>query len=277
MKKVLLGGVALITLGLAGSAFAADMPVKAPPVAPTNTWTGFYIGVDFGGIYGLNNNQSFSETGNYQNPGCVNGCFDPVMFNNPTHWGETGGLHLGYNLQFSSSWVIGAEVDWNKTALGNAPGQLYLTTGGGPIPSCLASVTGSCHGLMMSDNLNWTATARGKFGYVFGSAMFYATGGAALASTEVTGQVAAADFNTMSISTSSNHMSGGWVGGGGVEIMATANVLIRLEYLRYALNSGLTTSVPCSTCVAGAFAGNGNFTWTNATLDVLRGGISYKF
>ena len=34
----------------------------------------------------------------------------------------------------------------------------------------------------MSENLNWTATARGKFGYVFGSAMFYATGGAALAS-----------------------------------------------------------------------------------------------
>ena len=58
MKKVLLGGVALITLGLAGSAFAADMPVKAPPVAPTNTWTGFYIGVDFGGIYGMHNTKA---------------------------------------------------------------------------------------------------------------------------------------------------------------------------------------------------------------------------
>jgi outer membrane immunogenic protein len=277
MKKVLLGGVALITLGLAGSAFAADMPVKAPPVAPTNTWTGFYIGVDFGGIYGMNNNQSFAETGNYQNPNCSQGCFDPVTFHNPTNWGETGGVHLGYNYQLSPSWVVGAEVDWNKTALGNSPGQLYLTTGGGPVAGCLASVTGSCHGLLMSENLNWTATVRGKFGYIFGSAMFYATGGGAVASEEVTGQVAAADFNTMSISTSTNRMSDGWVAGGGVEIMATANVLIRLEYLRYAFNSGTTIVVPCSTCIAGSLAGNGNFTWNNATFDVLRGGISYKF
>jgi outer membrane immunogenic protein len=129
----------------------------------------------------------------------------------------------------------------------------------------------------MANNLNWTATARGKIGYIFGSAMFYATGGGALASEEMSGQVAAADFNTMSISTSNNHLSSGWVAGGGVEIMATANVLIRLEYLRYALNSGITTVVPCSTCIAGMLAGNGNFTWTNTSLDVLRGGISYKF
>ncbi len=142
MKKVLLGGVALITLGLAGSAFAADMPVKAPPVAETNTWTGFYIGVDFGGIYGLNNTQSFRETGNYQNPACFFGCFDPVTFNNPTNWGETGGVHIGYNWQLSPSWVVGGEVDWNKTALGNTPGQLFLTIGGGPLPACVVGTPG---------------------------------------------------------------------------------------------------------------------------------------
>jgi outer membrane immunogenic protein len=277
MKKVLLGGVALITLGLAGSAFAADMPVKAPPVAETNTWTGFYIGVDFGGIYGLNNTQSFRETGNYQNPACYYGCYDPVTFNNPTNWGETGGVHIGYNWQLSPSWVVGGEVDWNKTALGNSPGQQFLTIGGGPLPACPVGTVGSCHGLLMSNNLDWTATARAKIGYIFGSAMFYATGGGAYASEEMTGQVAAANFNTFSISTSTSHLSSGWVAGGGVEIMARANVLVRLEYLRYALNSGTTTVVPCSTCQFGSFAGNGNFTWTNATLDVIRGGVSYKF
>jgi hypothetical protein len=35
MKKVLLGGVALITLGFVGSAVAADMPVVAPVVVST--------------------------------------------------------------------------------------------------------------------------------------------------------------------------------------------------------------------------------------------------
>jgi outer membrane immunogenic protein len=50
MKKVLLGGVALITLGFVGAAVAADMPLKAPPPVVVNTWTGYYAGVDFGGI-----------------------------------------------------------------------------------------------------------------------------------------------------------------------------------------------------------------------------------
>jgi outer membrane immunogenic protein len=278
MKKVLLGGVALITLGLAGSAFAADMPVKAPVVA-TNTWTGFYIGVDFGGVYGLNNNESFRETGNYQNPACSNGCFDPVTFNKVAHWGETGGVHAGYNLQLSPSWVVGVEVDWDKTALGNSPGQLFLTINGGQVPPCVVGVPGACHGLLMSNNLNWTATARGRIGYTFGSAMLYATGGGAYASEEVTGQIAAANFNTMSVSTSSNHNTAGWVAGGGLEVMATANWLVRLEYLRYALSSvnNSVGVVPCSTCIPGAFAGNGNFAWSNATLDVIRGAISYKF
>ena len=46
MKKVLLGGVALITLGFVGAAVAADMPLKAPPPVVVNTWTGFYVGAD---------------------------------------------------------------------------------------------------------------------------------------------------------------------------------------------------------------------------------------
>jgi hypothetical protein len=34
----------------AGSAYAADMPLKAPPAAPVApTWTGWYIGVNGGG------------------------------------------------------------------------------------------------------------------------------------------------------------------------------------------------------------------------------------
>ena len=68
MKKVLLGGVVLITLGLVGSALAADMPIKAPVVA-ANTWTGFYLGIDGGGVRGLNSTDSFTQTGDGNNPG----------------------------------------------------------------------------------------------------------------------------------------------------------------------------------------------------------------
>jgi outer membrane immunogenic protein len=275
MKKVLLGGVVLITLGLVGSALAADMPIKAPVVA-ANTWTGFYLGIDAGGVRGLNSTDSFTETGNANNPGCVFGCFDPVVFAKSPHWGETGGVFGGYNWQFDPSWVIGVEADYSAASLSTAPGQLFLTFQGLPIPPCTPIAAGSCHGLLMSNNLSWTATARARVGYTMGSIMAYVTGGGAMASQELTGQVAAANFAAFSISTSANHLTSGWVAGGGLEFMATANWILRIEYLHYALNSGTTVVAPCTTCNPGFLSGNGNFTWSNASLDVIRGGLSYK-
>jgi opacity protein-like surface antigen len=53
MKNLVLGSVALIVIGMS-SAFAADMPVKAPPppapAAPYN-WSGLYVGGNFGGAW----------------------------------------------------------------------------------------------------------------------------------------------------------------------------------------------------------------------------------
>jgi len=54
MKKLILAGVAAFALA-SSSASAADMPVKAAPVAapaPVFTWTGCYIGVEGGGAWG---------------------------------------------------------------------------------------------------------------------------------------------------------------------------------------------------------------------------------
>src|SRR5262245_15931648 len=99
MKKLLLGGVALFTLALVGSAVAADMPVKARP-APVNSWTGVYRGVEIGGVHGFGTADSFFQTGDPNiNPGCIFGCFDPVVFHE-NQWGIIGGVHGGYNWQF---------------------------------------------------------------------------------------------------------------------------------------------------------------------------------
>ena len=50
MTRVLLAATLLV---FAGSAYAADMPLKAPPAAPpAPTWTGWYIGVNGGGGWG---------------------------------------------------------------------------------------------------------------------------------------------------------------------------------------------------------------------------------
>jgi outer membrane immunogenic protein len=282
MKKVLLGGVALITLGFVGAAVAADMPVKAPPPVVVNTWTGFYVGINFGGGW-YKNSQSFSQS---PDPGLnpLGVVFDPVTYNSSTVFGAQGGVHAGYNWQLSQwgwqNWLIGVEGDWDKTNVGNSPTEQNLTfLGGAAIPPCLgvAPTPPLCHSLLMSQNLEWTASVRGRLGYTWGSALIYGTGGAAWASEERSAQVAGPNFNSASIATSFNTTQSGWVGGGGLEVMATANWLVRIEYLHYQFSGGSTRSVACSFCTFGSLAGPGNFTWNNTTWDVVRAGLSYKF
>ena len=53
MKKTLLASVALLSLGTA-SGNAADLPVKAPPMAApiaAYNWTGLYLGAHVGGAF----------------------------------------------------------------------------------------------------------------------------------------------------------------------------------------------------------------------------------
>src|SRR5262249_25345787 len=55
MKKLFLGSVALVALGLGAPAFAADRPVPytpPPPPAPVYTWTGCYVGANAGNSRG---------------------------------------------------------------------------------------------------------------------------------------------------------------------------------------------------------------------------------
>jgi outer membrane immunogenic protein len=281
MKKVLLGGVALITLGSVGAAVAADMPLKAPPPpVAVNTWTGYYVGADFGGINGSNEGKSFSQSPGFGPGGST--VYDPVALGNANHWGGIGGVYAGYNWAVTPSWVIGVEGDWSKTNLGNTVVDSVLTTGGVPVPAPGCSTAGAggaptCNGVVISDNLSWIATVRGRLGYTWGSMMFYGTGGGAWASVEHSGQVVPMFANVGSIAVSQNTTNAGWVAGGGIELMATANWLVRIEYLHYAFNSGTTLSAACTKCVAGAFSGPGNFTWGSSSFDSVRAGLAYKF
>jgi outer membrane immunogenic protein len=280
MKKVLLGGVGLITLGFVGAAVAADMPVKAPPQpVAVNTWTGYYFGGDVGGINGANESFNFSQSPGFGPGGAT--VYDPVTFGSESHWGVFGGVYAGYNWAWTPSWVIGVEGDWSKASLGNTSVDPSLTSGGVPVPSpCTTAGAGgapTCNGVLMSDNLSWIATVRGRLGYTWGSMMLYGTAGGAWASLERSGQVFPVNANVGSIAFSQNATASGWVAGGGIELMATANWLVRIEYLHYAFDSGVTYSSACSHCVAGAFSGPGNFTWGSTTFDAVRAGLAYKF
>jgi outer membrane immunogenic protein len=243
---------------------AADMPLKAPApvVAAPPTWTGFYIGLHAGAAWWQDKPQ-FSQI-----PAGTAAVFDPISLGNSGAMGAVGGFQAGYNWQFAPTWMLGVEGDFSKASLTNNQTVAVLTSGGVPQIG---------HGLIMNSSVDWLSSARGRLGYVANNTLWYVTGGAAWGQLDINGMVNAPGFNTRSIVVQNfQHTSSGWVAGGGVEYMATSNVLLRLEYLYYGLSSTSVTA-PCPLCTPGALNGSGNFMVGNTNIQVVRTALSYKF
>jgi outer membrane immunogenic protein len=128
MKKLLLATTALVAFAAVGSASAADLPVKAPPMVaatPVASWTGCWVS---GGIgYGMWNQDHFTET----DPGRV--AFSTTTTDGGRGW--LGRAGVGCDYQFTPSFVIGvfADYDWMNIRGTNQPqGVLFAgnTTSG---------------------------------------------------------------------------------------------------------------------------------------------------
>jgi outer membrane immunogenic protein len=184
------------------AAQAADMPVKAPPVAPLPppiTWTGFYIGANIGGAWS-NNDASFTT-------------FDltPLASGSGSNntAGVVGGGQLGYNWQINN-WLIGFEGDFNGSSQKRS--NTFTDVLGGVFDT--------------EAQVQWFATARGRLGYVNGPWLIYATGGGAWVNFKgtITDSVNGTSF-------SDETTRSGWTVGGGVEWMFLPNWSAKLEYL----------------------------------------------
>ena len=146
-------GLVFAVIGIVATpvAQAADLPMEAPmvPVAPPPalSWTGPYVGVDVGYMWGstsVNDNGVVTETGAATN-------------------GILGGVLAGYNWQVNDLWVVGIEAD---ASLANVHG-----TGTSTLPPATPN----------SYDLNWTANVRGRIGYlIMPDTLLYGAGGLAL-------------------------------------------------------------------------------------------------
>jgi outer membrane immunogenic protein len=173
------------------SAFAADMPVKAPPMAPLPpaiSWTGFYIGANVGGAWSNTNSDNNSN------------------FFGDNVAGVIGGGQIGYNWQINN-WLIGVEGDFQGSSQRESASGTILAV---PVTA--------------EAKVPWFATARGRLGYVNGPWLLYVTGGAAWVNFEASLTVAGA---TVSDETTRS----GWTVGGGVEWMFLPKWSAKLEYL----------------------------------------------
>jgi outer membrane immunogenic protein len=255
MKKLALGGTMLAALAIGTPAMAADMPLKAPMIAPVVfSWTGFYVGGNLGYSWGRANTD-FTETTSATIVTQIFRTAGPNLISTTTVTvppvtaggssrtnlnGVIGGGQMGYNWQ-SGSMVYGFEADLQAT--GERGGDTICITAGCPVGGIFGSE---------DYKLKWLATFRGRVGVAVAPKwLLYATGGLALGEVESTfsGGLSGGPIATLS----SNTTRAGFAVGGGVEGALDNNWSAKLEAL-YVDLGGFDT----------AFAGVTNTTVTNA-------------
>jgi outer membrane immunogenic protein len=256
---------AAISIAGTGLAFAADMPLKAPPppVAPVMTWTGFYIGLNAGGTW--DNNHSVDTLGlPVQGSGGIGpgsyaansaaAATGSISFGNDGRF--IGGGQIGYNWQFGGRGVAGFEADIDGISQRNRTGVLNNTVG--PFPFAGANEVINSQIVSTRTALDYLGTVRGRLGILPSPAfLLYATGGAAYGSVKASTSVTQTNNDCAqfpgnclgpggaTFGSTSNTLFG-WTAGVGGEWMFAPNWSAKVEYLYYDLgsvsyNSTLTT------------------------------------
>jgi outer membrane immunogenic protein len=237
---------ALLLSGM-GTAYAADMPLKAmPPPAPIWNWTGFYIGGSVGGIWN-DTRADLYPTGCFltsvlcglgPTPGVNAIRSDSVRFNDGRF---IGGGQVGYNWQ-SGRFVAGIEGDISWTGINQTIGTVKVLA-----PPLLGNMV---HAEIMKQD--WLATIRGRAGFTVTPAfLLYATGGLAIAHVQLAG--ANAFTATPDVYGGSfDDTRAGWTVGGGGEWMLGRNWSIKAEYLyvdlgKQGVNEACLTLAVCGT------------------------------
>jgi outer membrane immunogenic protein len=295
MKKLALGGTMLAALAIGTPAMAADMPLKAPMIAPVVfSWTGFYVGGNLGYSWGRADTD-FTETTSGTSSAQVFRTASATPIGGPTVTafgpltaagshradlnGIIGGGQIGYNWQ-SGSTVFGLEADLQGTR--ERGDTTICVTAGCPAGGIFASA---------SYKLAWLATLRGRIGVAVAPKwLLYATGGLAVGEVDSTfaGGLGGVPLGTIS----SNTTRAGFVVGGGVEGALDNNWSAKLEALYVDLGSfdtafgGVTNtmvtnalntpSVDLNTVTTTTTTTSGNF-HSRVSDFIVRLGLNYRF
>lgn len=220
-----------ITVAVAGligtSAFAADLPIKAPPpvAPPPFSWTGFYVGATVGyGWRTLDNTASIVQTSDFNFP--VSFAADYTI--NKVR-GLIGGIEAGYNWQ-SGNFLFGIETDFSAS---NVKGTNEFNSSF-PVPD----ITEAPQRVNLTDNtrLKWLGTTRGRIGYVKDQWLIFATGGVAYGRVELDGNAQLPLPTTDPVHNApwvwnNSETKVGWAVGVGTEYAVTRNFSLKAEYL----------------------------------------------
>jgi outer membrane immunogenic protein len=240
MRKFL--GVIGVASLVAGPAFAADLPVKAPPmVAPAFSWTGLYFGGNLGWAWSHSTWCTDATAAN-----CTTAPVDVVDQKGNNF---LGGAQVGGRYQFNN-FVIGVEGMFDGMNLG--------TTSPGVVPGATRSTT-----------FNNLYSATGQLGFTWNQALIYGKGG--WAGTEV--EFSANNTLPGGFNLNATKRVDGWTAGGGIEYMMSQYVSVGVEYDYYRFDnidniSGLRNTG--GNLISCAFCG------TNTNVQTVTGRVNVK-
>lgn len=232
MKRLSLSIIALGLSATAGSVFAADMPLKAPPL-PIWSWTGFYVGGNVG--YGWASDPTTLTDSTATTLTRINDADTPTPIFvplgtttavatvgsvniNPRGW--LGGIQGGYNWQ-SRSIVYGVEGDIQ--ASGQRGSITLCDTAGCPAGSGIATD---------SLKMPWFGTLRARLGFTPSPRwLVYATGGLAVAEIKDSVTEGPVGGGAGGVTANIDATRAGFAVGGGVETALTDRWSLKVEYL----------------------------------------------
>jgi outer membrane immunogenic protein len=274
MLKRFVAAVAL-AMAFVAPALAADMPARTykapPPVAAAYNWTGFYVGVTAGAVWGDFDPTTRTNGGDYFVGTGVLASVNAAGVQRINPLGFTGGLEAGYNVQFGAG-LVGIEADIQYTGLrGSASSNAVY-------PCCLPATAV----ISASASADWLATVRGRVGFVANDWLFFGTGGVAFTQLKASfsgsdncGVVAGCGIgfgNGAEPVASISSTRVGYAVGGGIEKIVAANWTIKAEYLYVKFDSVSTNGVFANT----AFTAVMNHS-VDLTANIARVGANYRF
>jgi outer membrane immunogenic protein len=236
---------------IAAPAFAADMPIKAPPPVPPPawTWTGFYLGLNAGWGWDAKVDNLLITT-----TPLLGGYPATAAGTNPT--GPFAGVDVGYNWQVANFLVFGFEADFEGSNIQNGFQNRVIDVFGDQLSAEQA--------------LNAFSTIRGRLGLAYNNFLVYGTGGLAYGDVHNRVVDVLSVPPTGTVNMSQDAWQSGYAVGGGVEYMFAPHASLKVEYQYIKLGSftGSALESPPSGFVFSTNSINNNFQTVRVGLNV---------
>jgi outer membrane immunogenic protein len=234
---------------------AAELGLK--DTASVSGWSGFYVGIHGGSGWAHTDfPQGITDPSEIASFGYLNNAFPPAPAQSSS--GGVFGGHFGYNWQYGRA-VAGIEADIDAAGIKSTSNLA---------PPGVTAINETV-------KIDQLASVRARLGWeLWPSLLAYGTGGIGLGHFQNSyNQMPVPYFGgTIGINSNSGANTFGWVAGAGVEYKILENLLLRAEYLHYGFGKVNQTYTGLDSWPV-AF----DIDMARPTVDVVRGGLSYKF